>query len=783
MANTYPAPCLLGHRLNAFRLNRTDGRVYVAIGGTWTTSGQDCLVNSLTIHDQLNETPNTLIATVRGARPVEGNTILVAVGSKNADRLFFGYMLRVTRVWAADPSPTTMLYHVEATDPTWVLNSILFSARYQNTSAAAIAADLITKAPAGFTLAPVEPALSGIFVDEISFTNTTVMDAFVQLAGRIGGYAFCDYYSVVHLFVTASISQPQPIATGHKSLANMSFVTDLTQIVTRAVVEGGGGNALANVAPGSPVLPVDVIGWYLAAGGYVRSGPQRIKYTGVTPGGAGAFVGSGVAPTTAPSATTGMGASALVNGWHNYAYTWVTANGETLPSPLLGVLTGVANLTPPPTVPWASNQVNWVGSGLVIGTSYSYALAWNFSTDSKNTAALSPLGTRASQVCQSYWTGTLNPPNTYQPCGFSIGWNGNPTPPTGAQLLQVYRLVNGSWYLVAAWTVSGGNVVYQTAYDANSDAQLIGQGGVHPDPTNGTQVSAQVTLAGIATGPSGVTARRVYRAPVNVTSPLKLLATIADNTTTAMASYDNTPDASLGANAPSADTAGLIQQSKQILAGATAILVTSAAPFAAGGGYAQVGNQVIRYGGITGGNTLTGIPTQGDGAITQSIAWGTAITTAAALLGVTGILYPILRGDAVNLVVLVDDLVAQQALAALVGGSGVREALLQDGRISADEAAARASAELAAYKNPIQTFSHRSRDPATRSGNLLTVNLPAPTNVAGQWRIQDVTITVFNPRGLVQPTYDARSSSQLFTFDDLLRMVHGDALPPTGETI
>jgi hypothetical protein len=53
----------------------------------------------------------------------------------------------------------------------------------------------------------------------------------------------------------------------------------------------------------------------------------------------------------------------------------------------------------------------------------------------------------------------------------------------------------------------------------------------------------QVGLSNIPLGPNGTTARRIYRSAAGTSTPMKLLATIADNTTTAYT--DNTADASL----------------------------------------------------------------------------------------------------------------------------------------------------------------------------------------------------------------------------------------------
>jgi len=84
-----------------------------------------------------------------------------------------------------------------------------------------------------------------------------------------------------------------------------------------------------------------------------------------------------------------------------------------------------------------------------------------------------------------------------------------------------------------------------------------------------------VGLAGIPTGPYGVTGRNIYRTAAGG-SQLLYLASIADNTTTQLT--DSTPDGSLGANVPTANTTDGIPQfelqltDSQLPADATALL-------------------------------------------------------------------------------------------------------------------------------------------------------------------------------------------------------------------
>jgi hypothetical protein len=583
---------------------------------------------------------------------------------------------------------------------------------------------------------------------------------------------YCDYTKIIHFgSATAQIGPPPAaLVASHPSLSHVSYVRDYTQVITRAIVEGGGSEALGDVAPGSPALPVTVPAWYAPAGGYVRSGPQRIRYTGIDAGGTGAAAGSGVTPTTAPTATVAIGTAAVEVGAHSYAYTWATASGETLPSPLLALTVGRAP-TPTPIQPTSITGLN---SHLTIGTNYSYAFAWLYSTP-PDWSVVGPLSAVRTCVCGA--NADTNP---------NVIVTGTYAGPVDAPRYGWYRQhPNGSWYLI-----SYGFPATSSIDDHYSDAELLGSPGTHaahPNPANGTAVLGQVTLTGIAPGPSGTTSRKIYRTAVGG-AQLKLHSTIANNSGTAMPAYDNTADAALGANAPTTDTAGLVLTSKLILAGSTTILVTSVAPFSATGGYVVIGNQVVRYTGVSA-DSLTGVPASGTGMLAQSVAYGTPVTAAPALIGIptagTGsIVFPIGRGDQVSIIVIVDDVPAQTALAAAIGGDGVREGLLVDGRIGLEEAASRGRALLVKQSTVLETLQHRSRDVGTRSGSLVTIDLPPPTDIHGTFRIQDVTISTFNARGIVPPQIDAKSATSRTTFEDFLRTLADTAPPPaTGETL
>jgi len=248
----------------------------------------------------------------------------------------------------------------------------------------------------------------------------------------------------------------------------------------------------------------------------------------------------------------------------------------------------------------------------------------------------------------------------------------------------------------------------------------------------------------------------------------KFLATIADNTTTTYT--DTAADSALVTQWPPAtDTSGLVAEGGQVLAGTTTIPVSGTGAFPATGGWALSGNNRIHYAGVAG-DTLTGVPASGDGAILNTIPYGTPITLAPMLTGVAGITAPILAGDELYLVVFRDDAARQQAVVGMVKvGQGVREEWVQDRRLSIAEARARAEATLAMRPLEEVTVTYVCRDTRTASGKSITVNLPPPTNVFGTFKIQSVTINNFRSHPTQAPTYTVTASSRRFNFEDWLR--------------
>lgn len=344
-----------------------------------------------------------------------------------------------------------------------------------------------------------------------------------------------------------------------------------------------------------------------------------------------------------------------------------------------------------------------------------------------------------------------------------------PVGPAGTTEKRIYRWRDDVGLYNRVWPSTPIANATTTIDDDQPQAALGGA-----PPTTNTAPAAQVQLSSVPSGPSGTTARRIYRGPINSTA-LQLLptGTTFDNNSTSGPYTDINADATLGAAAPTTDTSGLTLAGGQVNAGSTSLVTTGTGPFATSGGWAHTGQQVIRYTGISG-LTLTGIPAAGPGAILTTIPYGSQIVPVPALLGVTGLTAAVARGSSVHIWVQRDDVAAQEALGQLerdptgAPTDGIREYELSDERRVEPSLIEYCDTDLARFAHPIVSVSYATRDRKTRAGAIVHIDLG--WGYTGDYLIQDVTITI-DPSPAVGPRYSVRASSAKFTFVDLLQRV------------
>ncbi|HAM41643.1 MAG TPA: hypothetical protein DCP69_09990 [Candidatus Omnitrophica bacterium] len=745
---------LNGARLAAFRLGGYSPLVVITINGTTRTSS--CRVDGLSITEYEGGVPNKARLRVSGFVPSYGHEIKIGIRTVSVTRhlVFAGHIIAIDQVTEAGDA-ANVAYDLTCLDYTWLLNRRKVSKQYTNESATAILQDLIDTFTSGFTYANVEAGLTTI--DEITFTNEDVSDAIDRVMSRIGGYWKIDYGKDLHAFLTAgesanSVTDAAPHTTEMDSFA---INRDLSQVRTRYYGEGMGSRLLAACEAGETRIPVEDATPFSAGGGIAKVEHRMLTYTGKATGGGGTLVGPGVTPSAAP-AVAGAAGAGVEAGVHEYAYTWVTAAGETLPSPVKSVTLG-GSLADPTVAP--SLYDNWVGGATKWTTGDSIYVAYTWTVSGGETLA-SPVSPTVVIAEVSSLPSLCH--------GGSMASTTDPAA-TGKRL---WVNKNGSWIGYYSYSNGIGSTVFSIGLATNFTVDATG-----PPVANSTTLG-QATIAGIAIGPTGTTNRKVYRT-VAGGSQLKLQQTIANNTATTGV-QDATADASLGANVPTSDTSGLTQPDGQVNPGETSLLLASAGNFESGGGWAFLpGDQIIRYTGLSA-NTLTGIPESGLGAIVAAVIYNATATASPMLTGIPASGDGSITADLpfanleIQLVVQRDDYTRQATLAALTGGDGIVEGWIQDRRLSEEEMIARCDAALELNGDPVVSVAWTTRDRSVTAARKVTFDLAAPTSLdETDLKIQRVTLDRFGVNTTIWPWRRAEASSKRYSFEDLVRQIKG----------
>lgn len=288
-------------------------------------------------------------------------------------------------------------------------------------------------------------------------------------------------------------------------------------------------------------------------------------------------------------------------------------------------------------------------------------------------------------------------------------------------------------------------------------------------PTVNRITTGAVNLTNIAIGPAGTVRRRLFRTTAGG-SQFRELASLGNNTATTY--VDTESDSTLGGSPlPPQGTSALAGTIPPTVAGSTTLQVASLTGFPPAG-WAVAESILIRYTGTSsaGGFFLTGIPASGPGSITADIPPGAAVTASPALVGVSPVV-SVTVGDSVQLIAQVDDLAAQAAIAAIEGGDGIIEHYIQDRRLSEAGARGRGLAELELFKTVETQLSYTTHDVNTRSGRTVHVDMPAPTNIAGDFLIQRVTIDDVSIAANWFPRRKVTASTTRFSFEDVLNRI------------
>jgi hypothetical protein len=763
-------------RLNAFRLNFYEPLALAMIGGV--NRSKNVRIEGAAVEHALNEAPDTAHVRMHGFVPVAGQAFGLYHGDTSTEmQLFGGRILETTQVYESVKG--NVAYDIQAIDPTWLLNRRRVVQRYSNIYARDMIGNIMGLYTTGFGYFT-HITIGNVVIDEITFTNETVASCLTAICERIGAYWFVDYANELHVFTDAATNAMPITDAAPRGASDLQLSEDLSQVVTRVIARGGGGQTAVDVGLGATELPIDDEGWYSDAGGVVEVAAQRVTYGGVKGrGGRGALVGVGITPTSAPTAAvTGnlnLGA-ALAAGVYQYAITFANATGETVPGPAASVTVGGSA----PAVFKTTVRPGYYGDyqGKTTGGRYAWRLALLYVGGGYSLGPPTDYVTVTDRRYEIYVGMPVHDPVTgywYYP-GLTTGAAGEVSTTT------VYRTVDGggTWYRENVWAgVVSGSGGWLDVSNQMTDAKLVADNIVYPTGPVATFNAAKVS--GFQTLPAGFTTTKLYRTAAGG-GALKLRAT---NPTDPL--IDTAADGTLGATAPATDTSGVVVGGAQTVpAGATTLPVTDAGPFAAdggaAGGWANVGNLAIRYGGISGAS-LTSIPATGIGALTAAVRHGAVVLVQPRLVGLpasgTGaITRAVKAGETVTLRVELDDTVAQAALGARFGGTaadGIVEEVFSDSRMTLTELLQYARALLLERKDPRQTLRFVTRDTTVEVGRLITVTTTKPP-ISGTFRVQRIAfdeIAITGGLARTAPRRTVEASNKLYTFTDLLRRLRG----------
>ena len=298
---------------------------------------------SVTVHDAIDDQPNTCTLVVDNANPPRvGQALRIALRGDTPQVIFTGALQTVGESYEGG-RPSQIFWPCTGIDDSPRANRKLPFGTWSNISATVIGQYIATLA--GFTSVHVQADLPPI---SVNFDGSEGANgALTQIAKLIGGYFYWEDGDL-HLFQEETLDPPDPLDALHPFLNEppIQQTIDTSQLRTRNYGKGHGEATLTDVTATESIIPIADTVMFNPAGGLAITDTQRIAYTGVAVSGAGALVGPGAGPASAPTVAAAPGVG-VTDGVHLVAYTDVTASGETRPSGLSApVTTGVLATAP-----------------------------------------------------------------------------------------------------------------------------------------------------------------------------------------------------------------------------------------------------------------------------------------------------------------------------------------------------------------------------------------------------------------------------------------------------
>jgi hypothetical protein len=645
------------------------------------------------------------------AEPTAGKDLTIDLGD---GPIFSGTVLEKTTTF--EEQTNQLVYQARTTDFIWLLNARRPFGSWTGVSATTIANYLIAVFATEFTSTGVAAALPTIditFDGSLDFAGA--LTAIVNAMG-VGGAWYLDGKDL-HLFQDpeGGAIDPDEVTDDDPGLMKNPPLTiheDVSQVRNRIFGKGAGATIVKAAPIGANVLELDNIDNFEETGGLAIVNGMVVRYTGKGRVSEVIYRAGAPGPITVSILDSfGNVNTGSVRALTSYKVSFVDTDG--VESSLSTASTnGSPNVDPGQNSNWTVESAA-LGGGAVGAGVYDYILGYSGPGGSTNGSGI---GNGNTVMLQGVLVaGAASRVRLRVPYLSHVANDNRIT------TINIWRNKSGGDEFFQIASIPNVNIAgYTTFDDVQNDASLSGANSDIVALPSGTFIArnntgAIVYLSGIPLGPTGTTARKIYRCETqNQPDVYTLLATISDNVTTVYADNSSThPPAYLDFNEGSTDS---------ISDGTPAPLPP-----------------VIHL----------------------------------VLTGVTGVVAEIPEGAAINVWAQAESVPAQIEMATRRGGSGVREFTIVNQSLLTAELQARVDAELTLWAYPIRTVTYTHRNEKHAAGRTVTFNLVDPPLV-GSFLIQEVGKTQIHEAEGLSPARACVASSVRFTLDDLLRHVRLD---------
>lgn len=207
----------------------------ITIAGADKTNQID--FESLEVQQNLTKTSDQMIFNIKnyGTKTYVPNLNDEVVFTNGSTKVFGGYVVSINDVIEG----LAMTKEIVVKDYSFALDNVLIAETYENMTANAIIADLMTNAPSGFTYANVNATP---IITKIVFRYISLTECFKKLASYLTGYDwYVDYDKDIHFLPIGSVLSPFNLTDTSQNyvFGSLNVVDDISQMANYVYIQGG----------------------------------------------------------------------------------------------------------------------------------------------------------------------------------------------------------------------------------------------------------------------------------------------------------------------------------------------------------------------------------------------------------------------------------------------------------------------------------------------------------------------------------------------------------------